>query len=187
MLCPLLGLFALGDVAENEHHAHGVAVPVSYGSAAVVDGDLCSVFPHEDRMVGKTDNHPFPEHLGDGALNLTAGLLVDDIEDLRDRLHRSLRERPAGQSFRDSVHKGDLSFNVGGNDRIADARQGGGPALLAFPKGGLLLNQGLCHAVECASHFSKLAAFHDGRHMNGIRTRSQLLGLPPSASWQGSR
>ena len=88
-----IGFLAFGDVAEYEHDAHRPAISGFYGRAAIVDGNLCSILPYQEGVVGKADNHPFPEYFGYWAIDFPAGLLIDDFKDLRYRHQRCLTEQ----------------------------------------------------------------------------------------------
>ena len=87
------------------------------------------------------------QHELDGALQLEARLLVDDMEDLRQRLAERLGLAPAGQPLGHGVHPGDAPGGVGGDDPVADGVQGGAALLLgpvqrgdgAVQRGGPLL------------------------------------------------
>ena len=97
--------------------------PSLIGGAAVVDGDLRPIFPYEHGMVGQANDDPFPEHPGDRVFYRLAGLLVDDVEHLRDRSPGCVTKGPAGQAFSDRVQERDPAALVCSDDRVADARQ----------------------------------------------------------------
>lgn len=169
----------MGDVPEDKHDAHGLPVSVPYRRAAVVDGDFSPVLLHQDSMIGKTDNRPFPEHLCNRAFNLPAGVLVDDIEYLRYGPPGGFRERPAGQVLRNRIHERDAAFDIGGDNRIAYARERGGETLLALAKVRLPVGQSLSHAVKCAGQVSKFAAFHHIRHVHRVCACPQFFRCLP--------
>ena len=123
---------------ECEHYARDVSGRISDRRGTIIYGNLSSVAGYEDSVVRKAHNLAFPQDPAHGVLGCFSGLFVDDVEYLCYRLPGGILERPAGHFFRHGIHERDLSFNVGGNDRIADARKSGGPALLALAKGGLL-------------------------------------------------
>ena len=85
----------------------------------------------EQRVVGQADDHPFPEGPAGGILGRMTGLFVDDVEHRAEGPPFRVFGLPAGQGGGDRVEKGDPAAGVGGDDGIADARQGGAKQLCA--------------------------------------------------------
>ena len=81
----LLGPPALGDVAEDQDRPDRGPGLVPDGGGAVVDGPLRPVPGDEDRVVRQPDDRPLPQGAEGGVLDRLAGLLVDDVEDVRQR------------------------------------------------------------------------------------------------------
>ena len=93
----VLGLALHGDVAKDQDDADDLALLIADRRAAVGDVHLGAVFADEDGMVGDADDAVEPLDLGDGGLHGFAGRLVDDVEDLFERLSAGLGLAPAGQ------------------------------------------------------------------------------------------
>jgi len=64
-------------------------------------------------------------------------LLVDDVEDAFQRLARRFGLGPAGQGLGHRVQEGDAAVGVGGDDRVADAREGVTKPIALFVRGAL--------------------------------------------------
>src|SRR5262249_12788077 len=70
-----------------------------------------------------------PFDLGDGRLHWLTSMLVDDVKDLFEGEAYGIGLRPAGKLARDRIHHLDATFDVAGDDAVAD-RGKGGPELL---------------------------------------------------------
>ena len=125
------GHAAFGDVAEDEDDANHLAGAVADGSAAVVDADLFAFSGDEEGVVGKADDGAEAAHLVDGIFDSLAGLFVEDGEDFVEGFAASFVFVPAGKLLGDEVHEDDVAIGVAGDDRVADAADGGVEPLLA--------------------------------------------------------
>ena len=122
---------SLGHVAEDHDDADDPPAVVPDRRGAVLDGRLGAVAGDQDGVVGQADDDPLADDPVDRVLGRLPGLLVDDPEDLLDRPARRLSWRPAGERLGDRVEEPDPALAVGGDDRVADARQRRRQPLLA--------------------------------------------------------
>ena len=75
-------------------------------------------------MVGQAADEARLDDLPDRLLDDLAGLLVDDAEDVFQRLPVGLGGDPSGERLGHGVHVGDAALGVGRQDRVADGREG---------------------------------------------------------------
>ena len=129
----LLGTLDLGDVAEDHDGANDVPLLISYWRPAVGNRPFRSVSGYQYRMIGQTHDNAFPEHLGCRIISQFSCLLVDDVENVFQRLAHSLCLVPAGQVLGNRIHEGHKSLGVGSNHCIANAPQRCGQPLVALP------------------------------------------------------
>jgi len=122
--CPL-GLFFCGDVAKDEHDADEIAVAVTDGRGAVIDGDLSAVFADEECVICQPDDGALAAHLFHWVFYGELGVFVDDTEDCREIEAACLGFVPSGELLRHGIHEGDAAFRVAGDDGVANATQSG--------------------------------------------------------------
>ena len=119
-----LGLPTFGDIAKDEDHADDMAAVILDGGGTVVDGPLAAVAGDEEGMVAEPDGQPSldddPDRLFDGLPRR----LVDDAKDLLDLLPGRLGERPSSQRLGDGIKVVHAAVGIGGDDAIADGREG---------------------------------------------------------------
>ena len=125
---------ALRDVVEYQNHPQHSAVGVPDGCAAVVDRDLTPISRDEDGVVGKPHKQPVAQHAQRGALDLLAGVGVDDPEHFPQGPSPGLDLAPAGERLGDGVLKNDRPGRVRRDHRIADAVERGSQTLLLLPR-----------------------------------------------------
>ena len=87
----------------------------------------------------------FLQHAGDRILEDLAAALVDDAEDVLNRPTQRIRLGQSGERFGHGIDEGDASSDIGGDDAVADAREGDAQ-VLAFV--GHLLRGPLADASE---------------------------------------
>ena len=119
----ILGLALHRDVAKYQNDSDDLSVFVAYRRAAVGDIQLRSVFADQNRVVRHADDAIEPLDLGDRGLHGLAGRLVDDVEDLFERLSGGLRLAPAGQLPRHWVHHLNAAGGIAGDHAVADGFQ----------------------------------------------------------------
>jgi hypothetical protein len=119
------------NVAEDENDSDHVARAVADRGSAVVDADLFALSGDEEGVVGEADDGAEAAYLVDGVFDDGARLLVEDREDFVEGSSASLVFLPAGELLCDEVHEDDVAVRVAGDDRIADAADGGIEPLLA--------------------------------------------------------
>ena len=119
-----LGPPLLRDVAEDEDDADECPCSSRIGAAlssmgrSVPSLAMSTVWLARPRYEARLDD--LPHRLLDGL----AGLLVDDAEDVFQRLAVGLSGDPAGERLGHGVHVGDAALGVGRQDRVADGREG---------------------------------------------------------------
>ena len=130
----------LGGVAEDHHGADQTPLGIPDGGGAVLNGRLGPVAGNQNRVVGQTDNDSLGDYPIDRVGGRLARVFVDDLEDLAHRATLSVGLRPPSQGFRHAVEERDGPAGVGGDDPVADARQGDAEPLPLQPEpvGGLL-------------------------------------------------
>src|SRR5947208_3201369 len=101
----LLGLLALGNIAEDQDDAENLSIFKFDGSAAVVNRNLRPVFRNQYRVIRKPYDRAFSQHLCYGAFNLFTCMLVYDLENICERMASRLFLLPTGQRLCDLVHK----------------------------------------------------------------------------------
>lgn len=97
----------------------------------------CAVACDEQRVIGEPDDRAGLQDVGGRVLERLARILVDDLEDVGQRVPGGLGQRPAREAFGHLVHEPDLPRQVGRDHGIADARQGDAQQLALLP--GLVL------------------------------------------------
>lgn len=120
----LFGLHAPRDAPKYEHDAIHASLVVANRSGAVVDGDFCAVSGDEDAGIGELDDARFAQRPLGWISDRLAVDFVDDSKHLAEVSAAHLLLRPAGQGFRRSVDRLYSGIDVGGDHRVADARQG---------------------------------------------------------------
>ena len=134
-----LGFPARGDIAKDQHRAEQLSSGVLDRCAAVVDRYFTPVSCDQHGMVRQPDDHAFPHRPQRRVLDRLARLLVDDVEDLRDRLPHRFLLIPAGQRLGDVVEKAHRAVTVGRDHRVADARQRDAQPFVRLPLSGFAL------------------------------------------------
>ncbi len=117
-----LGLCAslLGNVMKNEHHPDQVAGAVLDRRRTVLDGHFPTILGDKCGIVGQTNHAFFTQNPRHRVFSRRPGLLIDDPEDVPDRLAHGLLKLPAGQRRGNRIEKSDPTFYVAGDDGIAD-------------------------------------------------------------------
>ena len=88
------------DVAEDEDDARDVGPVIDDGGGTVVDRGLLAVPGDEHRVVCEADDVPVAEDLLDRVLDRQPGRLVDDAEDVLERLARLPRRAASRRASR---------------------------------------------------------------------------------------
>jgi hypothetical protein len=92
------------------------------GRSAVIYGYLPAASAEQHRVVGQPDYQAGLDHLAHRVLNSRAGVLVDNVEDLLQRLSHRLGHAPAGQHLSHPVQEGNPTVRTGCDHCIPDAR-----------------------------------------------------------------
>jgi hypothetical protein len=132
----LRGAFG-GLIAKDQHHANDLAARIVNRCAGVSDGDFASIAREEQGVVRQSDDGAFAQHARHGVLHRRARLFVDDAEHLGEWFAARLGFAPAGQLFGDGIHSRHASLSIRGNDRIADAVEGGAQFRFALDERGV--------------------------------------------------
>ena len=128
----VLGLALHRNVAKHQNDADDLSVFVAYRRAAVGDIQFRSVFADQDCVVCHADHAVQPLDLGDRGLHRLAARLVDDVEDLFERLFVSLRLTPAGQLLRHRIHQLNMTGGVAGDYAVANGLERGAQPLFGL-------------------------------------------------------
>ena len=72
---------SFGDVPENKHAAHDLAVLAANRRGAVINVSLCAVFGYEYGVVSQSDDDAFLQRPRRWALNLLPRFLIHYVED----------------------------------------------------------------------------------------------------------
>lgn len=118
------------DIVKHHDHAHRLARLVEDRRGRVLNGDLAAVARHQIGTLAQADIASLAATERDRMRRGLAGRLVHDHHH---RLHRHalrLGKCPSGQCFGHGVHEAHVAFQVGGDDRVADGRQGNAGALV---------------------------------------------------------
>ena len=114
---------AAGRVAEDQDDSADAPPVVDDAVRTVVDGHLCAVSGQQHRVIGQSDHGAQAEYLGRRVLDRLAGLLVDDVEHLREWPSGGFPLRPSRQRLGRRVQENHPRLVVGRDDGVADARQ----------------------------------------------------------------
>src|SRR3989304_519614 len=79
-------LLLLADVVEHENDADDVSLRISDRRPAVIDGPPRAIFGYQHSMICQADNRTLSPHLRDRGIRRRPGLLIHDVEDVRERL-----------------------------------------------------------------------------------------------------
>ena len=116
----LRGAAALGHVAEDQHGAGERAVEAENGSAEVLDRQLLIITGDKQAAGFKPRRSALAQGPERRIVERLAACLVDDAENLPDRLAARVRERPAGQLLGDLIEQQHAAGRVGGDHALAD-------------------------------------------------------------------
>ena len=86
----LLGVPALADVPEHQHHTGDFAPLVADRGGAVVNRSVRPVFGDEQAVVRQPDDHAIPQGSNRGTLDCLAAVFVDDVKHAVERLAHGL-------------------------------------------------------------------------------------------------
>ena len=112
-----------GDVAKNQDASGHLAPFVHDRCGAVINRALAAVPANQHRVIRQADDDSLPQGPCRRVHDRPTGFLVDDPKHRLEWLVRGLPLHPTRQGFGDRIQVGDVTVDVGCDDRVADTAQ----------------------------------------------------------------
>ncbi len=112
------------DVVKHHHHTDNFTVSITNGRRGVFNGNLVAMAVHQHGVVGKANHFALLEHPIDRVRHRQAGVFIEDVHDVLERLASHLITPPARERLRHRIHEFNAAACIGGDDRIANGFEG---------------------------------------------------------------